>query len=1076
MDVDQPNDLNALVRFERDYSIYFATAVEYALLDLFSTILLAAGTKVDLSADWERKIIVLIENDPTVRRTVRDRIQTIVESGQPAAQALSYFMRAAFDLVATQSHVKSVEPVKSFTRLYPLCPETVVRQIQLPDQIKRLEDPILSNDPTRRAVGAHMFGLLASLGNTNSSQLQEALSAYLRRIQSWPDAVGETLNQTIGSTLALAYFFSRAHWSGISSSLENDLKSFLEEIFKILQNAKDGALLDAVCVSLSQLCMFAVLKPSEVVSLIPFDTLIDKLSEGSRKGSSLAIIALGHLGMILEEDEADGDVGEDRPASQMHSIKEKIYSLHDMRDAEAQFSVGEALCILASGWKCKSLAVQLDVVKPPKADVGGESAIYPITPSHEKTLEQMLNKVIADTRSAKPSLKKASVIWLLSLVQLCGDQKAVQEQLRKCQMAFMGCLSSNDQMVQEASSRGLSLVYEHGNQETKDDLIRDLVNLFSENKPSLAGNVTADTELFEAGALPTGSGQSVTTYKDILSLASEVGDSSLVYRFMSLAANSSIWSTRAAFGRFGLSNIFSDSSTEGYLAKNPKLYPKLYRYRFDPNPNVQRSMSDIWDALVKDSSATIREHFDTIMEDLLKNILTKEWRVRQACCGGVAELVQGRSFEMYEKYLGQIWTLCFKVLDDIKESVRAAAASLARVLTNILIRNLESTTGSAKKASAMLKNVIPFLLSTLESAAAEVQALSQGTLLQIIEKSDKQYIRPYVPTLIEEFVGRLSSLEPQALNYIRQKAKHYNLTEEKIDDLRLQGIRGSPVMEAVERCLDALNDDIMADAMTKLHATIKSAIGFPSKVASGRVLVSLSTRHRIIFTPYADKFLSLVMTQVNDPNQHVAVSFATAAGYVSRLATNKAILKMLKKVNKLYFDSEDEASRIVSADIIAALVKHAPDRSNSLHSDLLPFIFFAKHDSAEQVRDVYSRAWDDSVGGALTISLYLKEIIELAKGHIDAARWNIKHTACRTIADAVVNLGSSDINTTNAAIVWPALEESLAGKTWEGKEVTLDALVKFVEKSTAYWKSETKVASQISKVQNLDELDMNPFG
>lgn len=129
-----------------------------------------------------------------------------------------------------------------------------------------------------------------------------------------------------------------------------------------------------------------------------------------------------------------------------------------------------------------------------------------------------------------------------------------------------------------------------------------------------------------------------------------------------MASHNSIWSSRAAFGRFGLSNIFSDSSVDGYLAQNPKLYPKLYRYRyvfasidvqarllthhrFDPNPNVQRSMNDIWNALVKDSSATIDKNFDAIMDDLLVSILAKEWRVRQASCAAVADLIQGRGIE-----------------------------------------------------------------------------------------------------------------------------------------------------------------------------------------------------------------------------------------------------------------------------------------------------------------------------------------------------------------------------------------------------------------------------------------------
>jgi len=136
-----------------------------------------------------------------------------------------------------------------------------------------------------------------------------------------------------------------------------------------------------------------------------------------------------------------------------------------------------------------------------------------------------------------------------------------------------------------------------------------------------------------------------------MNLASEVGDSSLVYRFMSLASNNAIWSSRAAFGRFGLSNLLSGSSVDEYLAANPKLYPKLYRYRFDPNSNVRRSMDDIWNALIKDSNAAINQHFDFIMEDLLQSMLGREWRVRQASCAAVADLVQGRKLDQVSSSL-----------------------------------------------------------------------------------------------------------------------------------------------------------------------------------------------------------------------------------------------------------------------------------------------------------------------------------------------------------------------------------------------------------------------------------------
>src|SRR6185295_4097890 len=100
-------------------------------------------------------------------------------------------------------------------------------------------------------------------------------------------------------------------------------------------------------------------------------------------------------------------------------------------------------------------------------------------------------------------------------------------------------------------------VYDKGDPSLKGDLVRDLVSAFTGTGPKL--KVDQETELFEEGALPTGEGKSITSYKDIMNLANEVGDQSLVYKFMSLATNAATWSTRSAFGRFGLSSILSES-------------------------------------------------------------------------------------------------------------------------------------------------------------------------------------------------------------------------------------------------------------------------------------------------------------------------------------------------------------------------------------------------------------------------------------------------------------------------------------------------------------------------------------
>lgn len=1031
------NEPAVIVRRTRDLNrSSFQFVVGFARRMFVQQALAGAEVLVNLDHDWERRLDAMVESDAPARAAVKDRLQTTMST---SPKMLDILICALFECVT--SEVVSVE--NHLVELLALSPDAIIQNHI--SRAKSLLPMLKSNDHGKRMTAAQAIGILASHPSCDTAPIVEGLYNTAR---GWKDAVGSALNAIHGAVTALGFIFSRSACRG----KEIQTQDFLEVLFEIFNDSRDDTLHEASHIAIGQMCMFASLTPDAIGKYSTVAAVSDKLYERAKEGNETAILCLGQVSMIVQEGSDD-----------LKHLEDHLHKLHEIRQSEIHFTVGEALSYLAAGWQSSALATKLDVqTTTPTSQLG-----QPRT----EILSKLVDRVLADCNTTKPALKKAAVMWLLCLVQYCGEQ--IQGRLAECQAAFRRCLSDRDELVQETSSRGLGLVYEKGDRSLKDDLVRDLVSSFSSDKAQLSGNVSADTQLFEPGALPTGDG-SVSTYKDIMSLASEVGDSSLVYKFMSMASSNAIWSSRAAFGRFGLSRVLSDSSVDGYLSNNPKLYPKLFRYRFDPNGGVQRSMNDIWTALVPDSAATIDKHFDAIMEDILSSILGKEWRVRQACCAAIADLVQGRPLEKYEGYLERIWSQCFKVLDDIKESVRAAAASLARTLTGVLTRALEADHSSTKNASAMLKHVLPFLLSPsgMESSAKDTQTFSVVTLLEIIKKANGATIRPFIPELVERLIGLLSSLEPEAVNYIHLNASKYNLTEQKIDDMRLSSVRSSPLMEAIERCLDLLDEDTMRLLQPKLESAMKNAVGLPSKVGASRVLVSLSTRQMVKFKPYADDALKLIEKLVIDRNDTVASSYAAAAGYVARGASDKQILRLISFAKRLYFESEGDRESvtprrsITSGEIMLAFSKQASDRFNEFATSSLPFIFVAKHDSNEQVKDQFQDTWNESVGGSRAVQLYLSEILELCLAHLDSPQWTLKHTAARAVADAIVAVSASEaeMSAATGGALWPAIEKALGGKTWEGKEVVLSAFVKFVEVAKPYYKDHESVGSAIAKV------------
>jgi len=107
----------------------------------------------------------------------------------------------------------------------------------------------------------------------------------------------------------------------------------------------------------------------------------------------------------------------------------------------------------------------------------------------------------------------------------------------------------------------------------------------------------------------------MTTYKELCSLASEMNQPDLVYKFMSLANHSSMWNTKKG-AAFGFTSIVAKAGDQlkPFL---PTLVPKLYRYQRDPNPKIREAMSAIWKVIVEDPVKMVQEYFAEIIKDLV---------------------------------------------------------------------------------------------------------------------------------------------------------------------------------------------------------------------------------------------------------------------------------------------------------------------------------------------------------------------------------------------------------------------------------------------------------------------------
>ncbi|KAI1336956.1 proteasome component [Xylariaceae sp. FL0016] len=1019
--------------FSNDRLSAFPIAINYVKKVLFLTALGQAQFEID----WESQIESRLENDLKTRSELREYFRSANQT------ALLQILNAAFDGLRDHPDIGAEENIGCVARILSFAPsEDVLSPIS--SRTHELLSTIKSNNQKVRQLAAQAFGILNPWSSQSSSNVAR-LRNFLDNCNA-PSASQSAEYQ--GSLLSLAGYFSRAAYYGkISPRDVSGHVDFLFERFTSALDGSDSGVKSAALNAMAQLWSANIGFPQQGVQL---DKTIDTIAKLAKASDERAIACLGRLAIPTLADTAHDD------ASPLSQILEKLFSLSDIKRTEVHFATGEAIAAAVGRWDSESVLLNLDV----EPAGHGRSDVVTALGKRPANIINTLDKLIQDCKATKPSLLKASGIWLFCVIQFCSNLPEVQARMRECQVAFMRLLTARDELVQETASRGLSLVYEKGDESLKGDLVKDLVASFTGTKTQL--KVDEDTELFDAGALPTGEGKSITSYKDIINLANEVGDQSLIYKFMALATNAATWTSRSAFGRFGLSNILSDAELD------PKIYPKLFRYRFDPNSNVRRSMEDIWKAVVKDQNAVLDQHFDSIILDLLKSILDgKEWRVREASCAAIADLIYGQPFAKYEKYYIEIWKNTLRVLDDQKGSVRAAAMKLCMGLSKTLVTQLQEN-NSSHSAKAMVAQVLPFLLSDkgVENSVKEVKVMAISTVLDVV-KNGGDALKPFIPTIIIHCLGLLSTIEPEAINYHYQRFSEED--REGLDKLRSSAATRSPMFECIVDCLRFTDDEVMKELVPQLVSTIKSAIGMQTKIGCSEVLSTLALRHSILLPPYNAVLLKSMETQVFDRNHEVNKAYARSAAYLLRTASAPTRDRFTSKISDFYFAADDETRRQKVADTVLAIAKVSPDAFTDLEFRLLPFSYFAKHDTDDYVSEEFDAVWNQHAGGSHTVRRFVDEITDYVSKGLETSKWGLQHGAALTIASMITALSSAagkdgQFNDSTSKKIWPVLDKALSLKTFKGKEKLVTAYPLFIYHSKKLWGEDPSLAAQSKKI------------
>ncbi|XP_076034919.1 proteasome adapter and scaffold protein ECM29-like isoform X2 [Oratosquilla oratoria] len=650
-------------------------------------------------------------------------------------------------------------------------------------------------------------------------------------------------------------------------------------------------------------------------------------------------------------------------------------------------------------------------------------------------LSELFSKYVQQTQ---PSIRQATCIWLLAILKHCKRKPEVQQRLTTFQSTFMNYLADHNDFVQDAASKGLGLVYECCSEAKRQAMVEGLVFSLTEGKRTFK-NLTQDTKIAMEGELgTTPSGGQITTYRELCSLATDLNQPDLVYKFMHLASPNAIWNSRKG-AAFGFSTLASQAGTqlEPYL---PQIVPRLYRYQHDPVPRIQQPMASIWNALVKDSTKTIEKYYDPILNDLITNLTNTLWRVRESSCHALNDLIRRQPIVNALPRLHEMWVTLFRVRDDIKESVRLAADKTLQSLSKSCIRVCE---GIGQESEKTLQVVLPVLLTSgISSEVAEVRSISLQTVVKLC-RSGGAMVRPHLGTLVPALLEALSGLESQSLSYTSVRLDDSD--REKLDIARVAAAKGTPMMDTLNCVLQYVDEGVLEEVVVRVIDILKGSIGLNSKAGAAHVVESLTHHCPGPLEKFSGKILSALLNGLNDRNTVIRKVYANAIGSVIKTSKSSSIEKLLNKLKTWYMEKDDDDVRYSAALALRSMHNQNSDVMKQHAAQALPLVFLGMHakkakDNDPHGAEVWEEIWSENTPGTEAgVRLYLVEILAIAELALQSSNWDMKAQGARALSTVSEKLGTSLSNSQVSALI-TLLLTGLHGRTWTGKGALVTAL------------------------------------
>lgn len=570
----------------------------------------------------------------------------------------------------------------------------------------------------------------------SKDNLQQVLKSVKATVQDFLMGKHIRLEHVLGSISCLGYLCARKNESFLQSE---DLETLLLECISVKESVAEEVRSLAL-LSLSIACFGSTTLQEHVISGILTESaqaLIKSKSKDVRLNTakSLQVTSLNF-----------------RQQETLVQISNIALSLNQEKDEAVLNEIGNTLVqVWGTGKKHRNSWLM-------KYSTEDEQSI-PSEHYISKIRDSIIDKILQDSiQSSRAECRAAGATWLVLLLQFVAHTTELSSRIAEIQSSFCMLLGDDNEKTQELANRGVTLCYEAANPENKKQLVDSLLQTLSGDhaaRKKRPGDITESTQIFEPGSigsLPGNSQGKLSTYKEICSLATDLGQPDLVYQFMALAGHQAAAdaSRGAAYGITSVAKIAGEAIKPHVIS----LVPRLYRSMYDPNPKVKDAMKHIWINLIDNERECISSNISEILRLLVKDMTGPLWRVRESAAFAAADAIQGRTWSEVKDHFQGLWISCLRVIDDVKESVRMAGLALARSLSAFSLRLTDQQTASASDAAKAVSILIPVLINNgISSNVSEVRSISILTISKVVKASGPtilgQNFKLLVPPLLE---------------------------------------------------------------------------------------------------------------------------------------------------------------------------------------------------------------------------------------------------------------------------------------------------------------------------------------